>query len=90
MTTTPVFVAYVSKSERGIKPVIRELRRGVIVTDGTEQVFYLDSRGYVASVFPSFEHVYDTRREACQFLAAEVRKEIELLKVEADQLEVAL
>jgi hypothetical protein len=90
MTTVPVFVAYVSKSERGIKPVIRELRRGVIVTDGTEQVFYLDSRGYVASVFSSFEKVFDTRREACRFLAGEVRREIDLLRVEADQLEFAI
>jgi hypothetical protein len=90
MTTTPVFVAYVSKSDRGIKPVIRELRRGAITTDGIEHVFYLDSVGNVASVFHSFEHVFDTRREACRFLAGEVRREIELLNVEADQLEVAL
>jgi hypothetical protein len=90
MTTTPVFVAYVSKSERGIRPVIRELRRGVIVTDGIEHVFYLDSLGNVASVFVSFEQVFTTRREACRFLAAEVRREIELLRVEADQLEFAI
>ena len=90
MTTTPVFVAYMSKSDQGSKPVIRELRRGVISTDGNDHVFYLDSRGMVASVFVSFERVFTTRREACLFLAGEVRKEIERLNAEADLLEVAL
>jgi hypothetical protein len=89
-TTTPVFVAWLARNDNGLRPVIRELRKGVINTDGTEHVFYMDALGNVTSVYHSFETVFDTRREACLFLAAEVRKEIELLKVEADQLEVAL
>ena len=90
MTTTPVFVAWLARNDKGLRPVIRELRKGVISTDGTEHVFYMDALGNVTTVYDSFEHVFASRREACQFLAAEVRKEIERLKVEASQLEVAL
>ena len=74
----------------GVKPIIRELRKGVINTDGIERVFFIDSLGNATAVYDSFEHAFDTRREACRFLAAEVWKEIERLKVEADQLEFAI
>ena len=90
MTTVPVFVAWLARNDKGLRPIIRELRKGTITTDGVEHVFYLDATGAVTSVYDSFETVLATRREACRFLAAEVRREIELLNAEAAQLEVAL